>query len=267
MPDFLSFPFMQRAIAAALLVGFTASYYGVFVVQRRLSFLGNGLAHAAFGGVALGMLLHAEPLIIAVPFTVIVALLVVWLKEKTRIESDTSIGILFSASVALGIIFLSLKTDYAADAFTYLFGSILSVFPSDIIAISLLAATTMIFHFTHWHRWAYATFDRELAKSDKLNVAADDYVLFVLLAVTIVIAIKIVGIILISAFLVIPAAISKVTARTFSGMTIVSVAAGTSTAVCGLIVSYYIDMPSGAVIILLQTLVFAIAALLGRKRG
>ena len=133
MFELLTLPFMQRALIAGLLIGFLASYYGVFVVQRGLSFLGSGLAHAAFGGVALGLLLESEPLWIAVPFTIIVAIGITWVKNRTELGSDTTIGIFFSVSMALGIIFLFLRKQYSADAFTYLFGSILSVTVIDII--------------------------------------------------------------------------------------------------------------------------------------
>ena len=125
MFDLLTLPFMQRALIAGVLIGFLASYYGVFVVQRGLSFLGSGLAHAAFGGVALGLLLESEPLWIAVPFTIIVAIGITWVKNRTELGSDTTIGIFFSVSMALGIIFLYLRKQYSTEAFTYLFGSIL----------------------------------------------------------------------------------------------------------------------------------------------
>src|SRR5690606_36567006 len=116
---------------------FLASYYGAFVVQQRLSFLGAGLAHAAFGGVALGLLLQTEPLWVAVPFTVVVALGINWIRSTTGLAGDTAIGIFFAVAVALGIVFLSLRDDYSADVFAYLFGSILAVTPAD-LWISLL---------------------------------------------------------------------------------------------------------------------------------
>jgi zinc transport system permease protein len=146
-----------------------ASYYGVLIVQRGLSFLGDGLAHAAFGGVALGLLLGAEPLWIAVPFTVAVAVGITWVRERTELGGDTAVGIFFAVSVALGVVFLSLKRGYSTDAFTYLFGSILAVTRADLWVTALMvliaAATGPL-----WRRWAYATFDRELALADRQPV-------------------------------------------------------------------------------------------------
>ena len=256
---------MQRALIAGALVGFLASYYGVFVVQRGLSFLGSGLAHAAFGGIALGLLLNTEPLVIAVPFTILVAIGIAWVKDRTELGSDTAVGIFFSISMALGVIFLFLKREYSSDAFTYLFGSILAVTNTDII-ITVLVVLTTIFSWPLWRRWAYASFDRELAQTDRLPVNRDDYVLSVLIAITVVVAIKVVGIVLIAAFLVIPAATARLISNTFRVMTIVSVIVGILSAVIGLILSYYIDVPSGAAIILFQASLFFIAMAMSSNR-
>jgi zinc transport system permease protein len=258
MFDLLTLPFMQRALIAGLLIGFLASYYGVFVVQRGLSFLGSGLAHAAFGGVALGLLLESEPLWIAVPFTVIVAIGITWVKNRTELGSDTTIGIFFSVSMALGIIFLYLRKQYSIDAFTYLFGSILSVTIIDIIFAASIVLVTVIF-LPYWKRWAYSSFDRELAQADRIPVLLDDYILSILIAVSVVVSLKLVGIVLIAAFLVIPAASSRLLSKSFSRMTVVSVSIGMLSAIGGLWISYYLDVPSGATIILLQAFVFFLA--------
>jgi len=261
MIEILSLPFMQRALIAGSLVGLLASYYGVFVVQRRLSFLGSGLAHAAFGGIALGLLLRFEPLWLALPFTVAVAIGIMWVRDKTELSSDTAVGIFFSVSMALGIIFLFLRREYTADAFTYLFGSILAVTRADIWMTVLMVVVTVVSG-PLWKRWAYAAFDRELAQTDRLPVLLDDYALAVLIALTVVVAIKVVGIVLIAAFLVIPAATARLLARTFRGMTVLSVCLGVSSALIGLTASYYLDVPSGATIILFQAgLFFAAMAL------
>lgn len=255
MIEIFSMPFMQRALLAGIMIGFLASYYGVFVVQRGLSFLGSGLAHAAFGGVALGLLLNLEPLWIAIPFTIIVAIGIAWLRDRTTIGSDTAVGIFFSISMALGVVFIFLKRDYTSDAFTYLFGSILAVSRIDLWITLGLVVLTLISSVC-WRRWAYATFDRELANTDRLPVIRDDYLLSVLIAVTVVVAIKLVGIVLIAAFLVIPAATAKLLSPTFRLMTLISILIGMTSAIFGLVGSYYLDVPSGAVIILLQALVF-----------
>jgi zinc transport system permease protein len=256
MLEMFEYPFFQRALISGILIGFSASYYGVFVVQRRISYIGSGLAHAAFGGVALGLLIGVEPLITAIPFTLFIAALTVYLKENTKISTDSIIGILYSVSVALGIIFLALKENYSADAFTYLFGSILTVSDFDIWMSAFLAVMTAITFKLYWGRWAYATFDRELAKSDKLPALADDYTLMIMTAITVVLAIKIVGIILITAYIVIPGSFARLISKSFFSMTIISIFMGVVSSIVGLILSYHLDLPSGAVIILLQVLIF-----------
>ena len=142
----LTLPFMQRALVGGVFVGFIASYFGVFIVQRRMAFLGSGLAHAAFGGVALGILLGVQPLWIAVPFTLAVALAIVWLRERTALAEDTAIGVLFAVSMALGIVFLSVKQGYTGDAFTYLFGSILAISQTDVYMAAAMALATLCTH-------------------------------------------------------------------------------------------------------------------------
>jgi len=263
MFDALSFGFMQRALVAGILIGIVGSYYGVFIVQRGMSFLGSGLAHAAFGGVALGLLLNSEPLWVAVPFTVIVAVLITWVRDRSDLGADTVIGIFFALSMALGIIFLSRIPTYTTDAFTYLFGSILSVSSIDIwasVGITIAAVAVLPL----WGRWAYATIDRESAMADRVPVKFDDYLLSVLIAVTVVVAAKVVGIILISAFLVIPAAAARVVSRRFLSMTIISVIFGFTAVVIGLFSSYNLDLPTGATIILVQTVIFVICLAVAR---
>jgi zinc transport system permease protein len=255
MLEAFALPFMQRALAAGIMVAFLSSYYGVFVVQRGLSFLGNGLAHAAFGGVALGILLQKEPLWLALPFTLFVSLAITWVRHHTRLASDTIIGVFFAVSMAAGIIFLSLSREYTTDAFTYLFGSILAVTANDLWVTGILVLLALL-ALPLWKRWSYATFDRDLARADRVPVIFDDYLLAALLAVTVVAAVKTVGIVLVSAFLVIPAAAARMAVNRFAAMTWLSILFGVISVVAGLWSSYWLDIPSGAAIVLLQAAIF-----------
>lgn len=258
MDSLFALEFMQRAMIAGLLIGAITGFFGVFVVQRKLSFLGSGISHAAFGGVSLGILLGIEPMITAVPFSLIVAYLIVFIKNRTKLGSDTTIGILFSVAMALGIIFLAFNENYSADAYSYLFGSILSVFNLDLIIIGILSVITLVVGKLYWTRWAYSTFDSELALSDGLPVEKDEYILTVLISLIIVVSIKIVGMLLIGAYLIIPAAAARLISRTFFGMTVASVLIGGLSSLVGLILSYLVDLPSGAVIIIVQTIVLIV---------
>lgn len=265
MLEILGFPFVQRALVAGVLVGLVSSYYGVFIVQRGMSFMGHGLAHAAFGGVALGLLLGTEPIWIAVPFTVAVAVGITWVRDRTKLGSDSVIGIFLATSMALGVVFISLKKGYAADAFTFLFGSILAVTTVDLAAtvvLFLIAVATLPL----WGRWAHATIDREAAQIDRLPVARDDYLLSCLIAVTTVVAVKVVGILLISAFLVIPAATARLIARSFIHMAIASLVLGAVSVLAGMAGSLWLDIPSGAAIILVQSGLFLGALAIAKIR-
>jgi len=163
--------------------------------------------------------------------------------------------------MALGIIFIFLKRQYTSDAFNYLFGSILSVTITDIIFSTILVLITILLS-PFWKRWAYSSFDRELAQADRIPVQLDDYLLSILIAVTIVVSIKVVGIVLIAAFLVIPPATSRLINKSFSKMTFSSIIIGVLTALIGLWISYYMDVPSGATIILLQASLFFIVMII-----
>lgn len=250
-----------------------AGLLGTFVVQRGLSFLGDGLAHASFGGLALGALIASttaatgamgQPLLIALPFTVLVALLIAWVRDVTTLSSDTAIGVFFAVSVSLGVLFLSrIPPDQnVIDVWHLLFGSILAVGPGDLRVILATAALVLILVTWLWGRWAYATFDAELARSDGVPVRRLDYALFVLAAVAVVVSAQVVGVILMAAYLVIPAASARLLARSLMGMSVGSVAIGLVTTLAGLTGSYLFDVPSGSAIVLLQACTFALAMML-----
>jgi len=254
----LTYPFFQRALVAGTLVSLLAGLLAPFVVQRRLSFLGDGLAHAAFAGVALGLFLRGEPLWFALPFTFLVAMAITFVKERTELSEDTAIGVFFALSVALGAVFLSKAKGYVGDAMGYLFGSLLAVGPADLVAIGLLLLLALSL-LPLWGPLAYATFDRELALADRVPVVRHDYLLSGFIAVSLVLAVKVVGIILVAAFLVIPGAAARLLSRTFSGLTLLSLGLSLLSTLLGLMASFLLDWPSGASVVLVQALLFGLA--------
>ncbi len=264
MSEVFSLAFMQRAMVVGILLGAVGGFLGTFVVQRKISFLGSGLSHAAFGGIAIGIFLGIEPMLLAIPFTLLIAVLMVFLKKKADISADTSIGILFSVAMAIGIIFLALNDNYSADAYSYLFGSILNVSVIDLWVVVTLTLVIAVAGKIHWGRWAYSTFDMELARTSKLPVETDEYVLTLLISLLIVVSIKVVGMLLLGAYLVIPAATARIVSRTFFQMSVLSIVIGAVSSIAGLILSYFVDLPSGAVIILLQAILLLV--LLTAKR-
>ncbi len=266
MLDILAMPFMLRAFAGGLIIAFLGSFFGSFVVQRKMSFLGSGLAHSAFGGIALGLLLGVEPIYIAFPFTLAVALLINYLSNNTQLSADTGIGVVFSFAFALGTIFIALKANYSADAFSYLFGSIITTNYTDLIFGFAVLLISILMAFKHWNNWAYATFDKDLAAADGINTDRDDYILTLLIALTVVVSVKIVGIVLVTAFLVLPPAAAKLISDSFYCLTIRAVLIGLISVIVGLLISVITDLPSGAVIIIIQTIIFTLFFIIGKMR-
>lgn len=278
----LTLPFFQRAVIAGILIAVMSGVLGVFVVQRRLAFLGDGLAHAAFGGMGIGayvivtsgligssVALLQHPLWIALPFSLLAALVIAALRKRTRLSSDTAIGVSFAVSVALGVMFFSLippDVNLGVSVLDLLFGSILGVRRGDLLAISIVAALAVAALLAAWGRLSYATFDDELARSDGVRTGALELALFLLAGVVIAVSASVVGIVLMAAYLVIPAAAARLLAPTLARMTLLSVALGVTSTVAGLALSFYLDVPSGATIVLTQAALFVPAALFGHRR-
>lgn len=271
-----SFAFMQRALIAGLVIAIMAGMAGTFVVQRGLSFLGDGLAHASFGGIALGALVAAfsgqsgilqYPLTLAVPFTLLVAVLIAWVRDRTQLGSDTVIGVFFAVTVALAVLFVSVipPERSSVDVFSLLFGSILAVSQVDLIVILAVFTVTVTSLCLLWPKLAYATFDSELAQTDGVRVRLLEYVLFALTALIVVVSAQVVGVVLMAAYLVIPAAAARLISRSLAGMTVRAVLIGLVSTVSGLLLSFWLDVPSGSVIILTQALLFVLAALFRRR--
>ncbi len=266
----LSQGFMQRAMICGVLVGGLCAAVGVFVVQRGLSFIGDGLAHAAFGGIALGLLLdvsvdHSHW--VALPFTVFVALGIAFVLRSGRLGGDVATGVFFSVSFALGVLFLGLRPPDApiVSIETILFGSILAVSPTDLYVVAGVTAASAAILLGTWTRLAYSTFDKDLAQLSGVPVALLDYTLLALTAVIIVVSVKTVGVVLVSSFIVIPAAAAGLIARSVVRMTALAVTLGIAGAGGGLIASFHLDVASGATIILGLGAMFFFALIIARR--
>ena len=267
----LGYEFMQRALIAGLAVSAVCAVIGVFVVQRGLAFLGDGLAHACFGGIALGLYLGAsveDALWIAIPFTAAIAIGIGFVLRRTQLRGDVATGVFFSFSFAVGVLLLSLRTasDRQVDVESILFGSILAVTPKVLTVVLVVAAVALVTTLAMWSRLAYAIFDPELAAISGVPVAILEYLLLAQTAVVIVVSVKTVGVVLVSSFVVIPAASARLLGHTLAGATAIALLIGTLGASMGLILSYHLDAPSGATIILVHCACFAIALLISRLR-
>jgi zinc transport system permease protein len=268
------FRFMQQALLAGVLVGAVCSALSVYVVLRRMAFIGQGISHAAFGGVALGLYLFQKSgsggeiginLTTAI-FCVAVALLIGVTSKRGRMSADSAIGIFFAAAMALGIVLIALRQRYTADVTTYLFGSILAVTPADLLAIAVMAGAVFLLLAALYKELLYYTFDERMAAAVGMPVTLLHYSLLVMLALTIVVSVKVVGIVLVTAFLVIPGATAKLLAGSFSAMMALSLVFGITASILGLVASHYAHLPSGATIVLTQFLFFVAVSLATLRR-
>lgn len=247
--------FMRRALLAGMLVGAAGGLVGVFVVQRGLAFLSDGLAHATFGGIALGLLLGVSverSLWAALPFTAAVALGINLARRRARLGGDAATGVFFVVSFALGILFLGLRPASAppVNVEALLFGSILAVSPDVLVAMLVVAGLTALLLGAGWSRLAYASFDPELAALSGVPVAALEALLLVLTALVVVVGVKTVGVVLVSAFVIIPAATARLLGRSLGGVAALAVGLGVVGSGVGLLASYHLNVASGATIIL-----------------
>lgn len=254
--DPLGYPIFLRALAAAVVVGVVCSVVGTYVVLRGLAFIGDAIGHAAFPGVVVAFLLQLPFHLGAAVAAVATALSIGFVTRRTSLRPDTSIGVLFAGTFALGIFLFSTISGYVADLFAFLVGNILFISFADLLALLALAALILLTVGVLWKELLYATFDPLGAAASGLPVGRLEYVLLVLVALAIVVSVQAVGIILVVALLVTPAAAAQLLTRRFERLMALAVAFGVSGAVLGLYLSYWLDVASGASIVLVITAIF-----------
>lgn len=263
----LAFGFMQRGLVASVLVAAICGILGSFVVLKGLAFIGDALAHASFGGVALAFVLGANIYIGAFVFAVATALGIGAITQRGRVSSDTAIGVLFSGTFALGILIISRVERYTTDLFGYLFGDVLSITAGDLWTIGALGGVVILLVAAFYRQLLFAAFDPTVAAASGLPTRGLEYLLLALLGVTIVTAIQAVGIVLVVALLVTPAATANLLVKRFHHLILASVGFGALAALLGIYLSYYLDLASGAAIILVATAIFfLVLAGTGRAR-
>jgi zinc transport system permease protein len=269
MVEMLQLPFMQRAILAALVLGVLLAYLGIFVALRKMAFFSDGIAHAALAGAAIGLLTRFSPLISAMVFSMILACLIYWLEKKSSLSSDAVIGILFTSGMALGVVLISLRRGYQPELIGYLFGNILAIRRQDLALIIVLAVLILAFIFSHWRKLTLLALDREMAYMAGINPDLYQLLLYVMLACALVLGIRILGIILVSAILIIPVSTARLLSRSFKVLTWLTLLIAEATVMAGLALSYFLNLPSGAVIVLTGSTLFSltfIASSLHRSR-
>jgi zinc transport system permease protein len=259
MVELLQLPFMQRALIAGLVLGVLLSYLGIFVTLRKMAFFSDGIAHAALAGAAIGLLTRFSPLLSALLFSMLLAALVYWLEKKSSLSSDAIIGILFTSGMALGVVLISLRPGYQPELISYLFGNILAIRLQDLALIIVLAIVILAFIFSHKRKLTLLALDREMACMAGINPDLYELLLYIMLACALVLGIRVLGIILVSAILIVPVSTARLLCRSFRALTWWTVLIAEFTILAGLLLSYFLDLPTGAVIVLSGSALFSLA--------
>ncbi len=266
MIELFNYTFFQYALIGSLLTAIACGIVGTYIVARRFVFICGGITHASFGGLGMGFFLGWNPILTALIFSIFSALGVEWASKSQNIREDSAIAGIWSLGMALGVIFIFLTPGYAPNLSAYLFGNILTVSLADIYWIGLLALSLVLIFLLFSKTIVFTAFDREFAQTQGLPVKAIEYLMMILIACTIVLSIRLVGIMLLMSLLTLPQITVNLFTADFKKIIWGSIGLGFAACLAGLISSYYLNVPSGAFIILVLVLLFLLAKLYLRIR-
>ena len=260
----LAFDFMQRALIAALLVGLAAPAVGVFLVQRRLSLMGDGIGHIALTGVALGFLLGTAPVLTAVVVASIGAVVIELVRQQGRTGGDVALALMFYGGIAGGVLLIGLSPGGSnANLLSYLFGSLTAVSPTDVVVISVLSGALLLTLAVVGRQMFAVCHDEEYARVAGLPVRTLNILLAVMTALTVTVAMRVVGLLLVSALMVVPVATAQQLVRGFRATVVVALVAGVLASVGGVLGSFYADAAPGALIVVVALFGFGLATAVG----
>ncbi|MDA3885031.1 MAG: metal ABC transporter permease [Candidatus Delongbacteria bacterium] len=258
MFEIFTYSFFINAMVTALLASITCGIVGSYIVTKRIVFISGGITHASFGGIGLGYFLGINPIITASIFGVLSAVGIKAVAAKTEVREDSTIGIFWALGMAVGIIFIYMTPGYAPDLMTYLFGNILTISQADMIYLSILTVGVVIYFFIMFKEILFISFDENFARTQNVKVDLINYTLIAIVALSIVVNIRIVGIILVISMLTIPQATAGMLTKNFKQMIFLSIVFGFVSSIGGLIISYDLNIPSGASIIFSSVILFII---------
>lgn len=247
--DILSYEFLTRALIASILSGITCGIIGCYIVARRMVFLSGGITHASFGGLGMALYAGVDPLLGSLSFAALSSVGIEFAARRGRMREDSAVGIIWALGMAIGVVFMSLRPGYATDLTSYMFGNILLVNDADIEYLTWLTLFVVVGALMMLRKLMFVTFDEDYAKSQGLNTALIAYIMAVVIAVTIVLSIKVMGIILLLSLMTIPAVIANSLTKDYRWMTLWSAIVAVVGNVAGFVVSYIWDIPTGSCII------------------
>ncbi|MGE5606170.1 MAG: metal ABC transporter permease [Bacteroidota bacterium] len=265
MIDIFSFAFMRTGLIGAIISGICCSLIGVFVVLRGMSYVGSGIAHGCLAGVALAFLMGWNPLATSALFALAMVVIIEFLSRRTSLKVDSAIGVTFSLAMALAVLFIGLLQRYTPDIMGYLFGNLLGVTVTDLWIMGGVGSLVIIVVLLFFKEFQFSTFDPEMAAVSGIPAGLVSLTLSILMGLTIVVSLQAVGELLVLALIVLPASIAQQMAGSLGKMALLSVVIGVGSAVAGLVLSFYLDIPSGSTIVLILGLLFFVS-LAFRKR-
>ncbi len=260
--DLLQYTFFQRALLGSLLASIACGIIGTYIVTRRLVFISGGITHASFGGIGIGMFTGISPILSAAIFSVFSAFGVEWLSKRNDVREDSAIAVFWALGMAVGIMFSFLSPGFAPDLSAYLFGNILTVSTGDLYFLGIISLLLILFFALFIHPILYIAFDREFARSQGIPVRLFEYLLMLFIALTIVATLRMIGIVLVISLLTIPQTTANLFTYKFKHIIWLSILIGFISCIGGLMLSYFLHVPSGASIIFVSILIYAVCKLI-----
>jgi zinc transport system permease protein len=252
----LQYQFIERAIIAALFLGILCAVIGVFLVLRKMSLIGDGLAHISFGAIAVGIVFGFYPLITAIPLVIIASLIIYALTRKHIIEGDAIIGILASLGLSIGVILSSIATGFNVDIFSYLFGNILAITALELNYIIIISITILSIIILFYQEFMAISFNPEQAKISGLPVIALDILFSIITAITVLISVKLAGALLVSALIILPASASLQISKSFKNTILLAIIFSFISIITGIFISLILNIPTGATIVTVNSIIF-----------
>lgn len=261
MTELFQYTFFQNALIGSLLASIACGIIGTYIVTRRLVFISGGITHASFGGIGIGLYTGISPIFIAALFSVLSAFGVEWLSKRSDMREDSAIAVFWTFGMAVGIIFSFLAPGFTPELSSFLFGNILTITYSDLIFLGIISVALILFFGIFLRPIISIAFDREFAKSQKLPVALFEYILMMFIALTIVACLRIIGIVLVISLLTLPQMTANLFTYKFKKIIVLSIIIGCIGCFGGLLLSYQLQVPSGAAIIFTSIMIYAISKL------
>jgi len=264
--SFFEYDFLFKSLLAVLFGSITAGIAGSYIVAKKMVFLSGGITHSSFGGIGIAYFIGMSPVLGAACFGVASALGIQYMASKQKVSEDSAIGFLWAFGMALGIIFVYLTPGYTPDLMSYLFGSILTIHNTDLIALAILALILLFFFMRYYRLILYVAFDEGYARTFSSRVDLFKYLLIILVSLVIVLNIRIAGVVLVLSLLTIPPNIALLFTGNFAKMIIISIIAGFIGMLSGFVASWYLNIPTGATIIFTLVLLWVISRIVTRRR-